>query len=165
MDAPMKTTKPLSPELRDAFEETRYTVHHQPPFTLRIGQPCPELDALLEASQVNAAAFITACNPMAQPLSRQENENATTNCSPNSGVAAWLAFPASGSTRVMAGRGKKVFWSWAWSRKLRMRCAFNTGNWPAWFIGWQVWLSCCALVWRGTAAVPNDLPAILSGCS
>jgi len=41
-------------------------VHHQPAFTLRIGQHSPELDALLQASGHDCAAFITACNPQGQ---------------------------------------------------------------------------------------------------
>lgn len=67
------TMAPLSPELRQAFEETHYTVRHQPPFTLRIGQPCPELDALLEMNKVDTAAFITAWNPLAQRCSNEQN--------------------------------------------------------------------------------------------
>ena len=63
----------LPPELLKTFEETHYTVHHTPPFVLRIGQPCPELDALLQASEQDCAAFITAWNPMAQPLSEADN--------------------------------------------------------------------------------------------
>lgn len=58
--------KMLSHKLQRAFEETHYTVHHQPAFTLRIGQHSPELDALLQASGHDCAAFITACNPQGQ---------------------------------------------------------------------------------------------------
>jgi hypothetical protein len=64
---------PISPELRQAFEETHYTAHHEPPFTLHIGQNSPELDALLKASGLDTAAFITAWNPKAQPLSEDKN--------------------------------------------------------------------------------------------
>ena len=63
----------LPPELRRAFEETHYQIHHQSPFTLRIGQLSPELDALLHASGHSCAAFITACNPMSEPLPDAEN--------------------------------------------------------------------------------------------
>jgi hypothetical protein len=68
-----KTKTRISPELLQAFEETHYQVHHTPSFTLHIGQPCPELDALLEASGQDTAAFITAWNPVAQPLNAEEN--------------------------------------------------------------------------------------------
>ncbi len=63
----------IPPALRQAFEETDYIVHHQPPFVLRIGQPSPELDALLQAHGQGCAAFITAWNPMAQALPEAEN--------------------------------------------------------------------------------------------
>jgi hypothetical protein len=63
----------ISPELLQAFEETHYQVHHTPSFTLHIGQPCLELDALLKASGQDAAAFLTAWNPVAQPLGAEEN--------------------------------------------------------------------------------------------
>lgn len=60
-------------ELQRAFEETHYIVHHQMPFTLRIGQNSPELDALLEELGQSSAAFITAWNPMCKQLSESEN--------------------------------------------------------------------------------------------
>lgn len=63
----------LDPILLQAFEETHYQVHHETPFTLRIGQNCPELDALLKAGGHDTAAFITAWNPKAQPLDEDEN--------------------------------------------------------------------------------------------
>ena len=50
----------IEPELLRAFEETHHIVHHQPPFTLRIGQHSTELDALLDARRQDSAAFITA---------------------------------------------------------------------------------------------------------
>lgn len=59
--------------VRRAFEETHYIVHHQPPFTLRVGQHSPELDVLLQAAGVDCAAFITAWNPMSQALDIAEN--------------------------------------------------------------------------------------------
>lgn len=60
-------------DLRQAFEETHYIVHHRQPFTLRIGQQSHELDSLLQDVGRDCAAFITAWNPMSQPLSRAEN--------------------------------------------------------------------------------------------
>ncbi len=61
--------------LRQAFEETHYIVQHQQPFTLRIGQHSQELDALLKDTGHDCAAFITAWNPMSQPLSTEENRS------------------------------------------------------------------------------------------
>jgi Protein of unknown function (DUF3293) len=59
--------------LRQAFEETDYIVHHEPPFILRIGQRSPELDALLQAIGDDCAVFLTAWNPMSQTLDLSEN--------------------------------------------------------------------------------------------
>ena len=63
----------MPPELKKAFVETEYIVHHEPPFTLRIGQTCPALDELLQARKYKGAAFITACNPYSQQLNPAEN--------------------------------------------------------------------------------------------
>lgn len=60
-------------DLWKAFEETHYIVHHKPPFTLRIGRSCPELDALLLAAGHDCATFITAWNPMCKALDIAEN--------------------------------------------------------------------------------------------
>jgi hypothetical protein len=63
----------MNPELRKAFEETHYIIHHQPPFTLRIGKTCPALDVLLQTGGHDGAAFITAWNPYSQSLDQNEN--------------------------------------------------------------------------------------------
>jgi hypothetical protein len=52
-----------TPELLQAFKETDYTVHSEPPFAMRIGQACPELMTLMAQHKAQCAAFITACNP------------------------------------------------------------------------------------------------------
>jgi len=64
---------PIPPALRQAFEETHYTVHHEHPFTLRIGQPSPELDQVLRTTGHDSAAFVTAWTPMCQLLSVEDN--------------------------------------------------------------------------------------------
>ncbi len=61
-------------ELQKAFKETHYIVLHNPPFTLRVGELCPELDALLQAHEQDCAAFITAWNPNCEALDAAENE-------------------------------------------------------------------------------------------
>lgn len=63
----------MNDELQRAFEETHFIVHQEPPFTLRIGQHCPELDGLLQVTGHDCAAFITAWNPMCQALDPSEN--------------------------------------------------------------------------------------------
>lgn len=65
----------LPAELVQAFTETDYIVHHEPPFTMNIGQPCPELKALMAEHNALCAAFITAWNPFSQQLSAKQNED------------------------------------------------------------------------------------------
>lgn len=65
----------LPAELVQAFIETDYIVHHEPPFTMNIGQPCPELKALMAEHNALCAAFITAWNPFSQQLSAKQNED------------------------------------------------------------------------------------------
>ena len=64
----------LPPELVQAFTGTNYNVHHEPPFTMNIGKPSPELKKLMADSNALCAAFITAWNPFARKLSDGENE-------------------------------------------------------------------------------------------
>ena len=64
----------LPPELLQAFAETDYIVHHEPPFTMHIGQACPELQALMAEHFTLSATFITAWNPFSQRLHNKENK-------------------------------------------------------------------------------------------
>jgi hypothetical protein len=61
-------------ELAQAFAETHYIVHDQAPFVMHIGQPCPELKALMAEHNALSAAFITAWNPFSQNLPARENK-------------------------------------------------------------------------------------------
>lgn len=63
----------MTTELFQAFEETHYIVHHEPPFTMNIGKPCADLKKLMAERNALGAAFITAWNPFSQKLSDQEN--------------------------------------------------------------------------------------------
>ncbi len=67
-------TGALPSELLQAFAETHYTVQLEPPFTLQIGQPCPDLKALMAEHNALSAAFITAWNPFSQNLPAKENQ-------------------------------------------------------------------------------------------
>lgn len=64
----------LPQELLQAFAETHYIVHDEPPFTMRIGQSCPELKALMAERNALGAAFITAWNPFSRQLTDTENK-------------------------------------------------------------------------------------------
>lgn len=61
-------------ELDQAFAETHYIVHDEAPFVMHIGQPCPELKALMAEHNALSAAFITAWNPFSQNLPARENK-------------------------------------------------------------------------------------------
>ena len=67
---------PLSPQLRAVYENARYVVYDDREPILRIGEPCPELDELLEDEGAEAAAFLTAFNPGSVPRADQENYRA-----------------------------------------------------------------------------------------
>lgn len=67
----------LPENLVDAFLATHYRVQDgDRSFVLRIDQYSRELADLFRREQLSSAAYITACNPLSQPLSRQENEQA-----------------------------------------------------------------------------------------
>jgi hypothetical protein len=67
---------PLSPELVAAYEDADYVVFTDPELVLRIGEPSPRLDALLEAEGATAAAYLTAANPRGEPKTDAENRSA-----------------------------------------------------------------------------------------
>jgi hypothetical protein len=64
---------PLSPALRAAYEAAEYVVFDDSAAILRIGEPCPEMDALFEADGAARAAFVTAFNPNGLPRAEDEN--------------------------------------------------------------------------------------------
>jgi len=64
----------LPPELVEAYRRTRYAVFGEPELVLRIGEPNPDLDELLEAEGAASAAFITAANPRGKKRGAWENE-------------------------------------------------------------------------------------------
>src|SRR3989442_15981440 len=66
----------LAPELIDAYENADYVVFTDPELVLRIGEPSPRLDALLEAEGATAAAYITAANPRGEQKTDAENRSA-----------------------------------------------------------------------------------------
>jgi len=69
-----KKSNRLSPELLQAFADTHYIVHHEAPFAMHIGQPSPELKALMAEHNALSAAFITTWNPFSQNLHAKENQ-------------------------------------------------------------------------------------------
>jgi hypothetical protein len=65
-----------TPELIAAYEKALYVVFGIPQLELRIGEPNPDLDELLEADGAKTAAYITAANPRGEPGTEAENEMA-----------------------------------------------------------------------------------------
>ena len=61
--------------LRDHYLRTTYRVTGvTPAIDIRIGEPCPPLDALLDKHAVRSWAFITAWNPGSKKLDAGENQ-------------------------------------------------------------------------------------------
>jgi len=56
-----------------AYEAAEYHVEAEPPFVLRIGEPCAALARLLGDRGLDSAAFVTACNPLGQLLPAPDN--------------------------------------------------------------------------------------------
>ena len=63
-----------TPELIAAYEKALYVVFGKPELVIRIGEPNPDLDELLEAEGAATAAFITAANPHGEATSAWKNE-------------------------------------------------------------------------------------------
>ena len=64
---------PLSPDLVAAYRDADYVVFGPPDLVLRIGEPSPRLDALLEAFGATTAAYLSAANPQGKPTPASEN--------------------------------------------------------------------------------------------
>jgi hypothetical protein len=66
--------RPATPELIAAYEKALYVVFGTPELVIRIGEPNPDLDELLEAEDAASAAFITAANPRGEATTPWKNE-------------------------------------------------------------------------------------------
>ena len=64
---------PVPDSVIAAYRAARYVVFADNGPIMRVGEPCPELDELLEAEGAATAAFVTAFNPSG--LQRHESEN------------------------------------------------------------------------------------------
>src|SRR5438552_2669549 len=67
---------PLDLDLISAYERTDYVVFGEPELVVHVGEPNPDLDALLEAEGVTTAAYLTAANPDGEQQSEAENREA-----------------------------------------------------------------------------------------
>jgi hypothetical protein len=66
-------SRELPAELLQAFQETHYLVHVEPPFVMKVDQTCPSLKSLMATHNALCATFITASNPFGQQVSEAEN--------------------------------------------------------------------------------------------
>lgn len=65
----------LTKELIEAYKQAKYIVHiNDKPYRIKVGEPCPALDAILQDSGADTAYFITPENPFSMTLSEQENK-------------------------------------------------------------------------------------------
>src|SRR3989441_11556762 len=67
----------MPPAMRDqitAYQKALYVVFGRPELVIRIGEPNPDLDELLEAEGAATAAYITAANPRGEARDAWENE-------------------------------------------------------------------------------------------
>ena len=64
---------PVADALIAAYRAARYVVFADNRPVMRVGEPCPELDELLEAEGAAAAAFVTAHNPRGLPAHEETN--------------------------------------------------------------------------------------------
>jgi hypothetical protein len=85
-----------TPELIAAYEKALYVVFGTPELVIRIGQPNPDLDELLEAEGAATAAFITAANPRGEVTSSWKNEMANAALVQTQTQAGYACFEGEG---------------------------------------------------------------------
>jgi len=86
--------RPATPELIAAYEKALYVVFGEPELVIRIGEPSPHLDELLEAEGAATAAYITAANPRGEATTPWKNEIA--NAALVQSLAAYSCFEGEG---------------------------------------------------------------------
>ncbi len=96
--------RPAKPGLIAAYEKALYVVFGRPELVIRIGEPNPDLDELLEAEGASTAAFITAANPGGVATSAWKNEIANAALVETQTKAGYRCFEGEG--RDPQGRWK-----------------------------------------------------------
>ena len=66
----------MDTELIEAYENADYAIFVDPPLILKVGEPSPRLDELMQAEGTATAAYITAANPHSVRQSAAENKEA-----------------------------------------------------------------------------------------
>lgn len=67
---------PLSADQLRAYEKADYVVFAEPELVIHVGEPNPDLDALMEAGEASTAAYLTAANPDGEQQSEEDNREA-----------------------------------------------------------------------------------------
>ena len=65
---------PLRPDLAEAYRRALYVVYGAPDLVIRIGEPNPVLDSLLDEDGAETAAYLTAANPNGELQDAAANE-------------------------------------------------------------------------------------------
>lgn len=86
----------LSAELIESYKNADYVVFGDPGFVLRIGEPSPLLDDILDAAGATTAAFITGANPGSAKKSAADNGAATATLVDLLSAAGYPHFPGEG---------------------------------------------------------------------
>jgi hypothetical protein len=87
---------PATPEQIDAYEKALYVVFGTPELVIRIGEPNPDLDELLDAEGAARAAFITAANPGGKAVGAWKNEVANAALVESLAKAGYRCFEGEG---------------------------------------------------------------------
>jgi hypothetical protein len=94
--------------LRDHYLRTTYRVTGvDPPIDIRIGEPCPALDALLEKHGVRCWAFITAWNPGSKRLDDAENRRRQARLEADVEQGGHVFYRGAGVPDDFVGRGSE----------------------------------------------------------
>lgn len=135
------SSREIDPALLAAYRETLFDVSGPDPFTLRVGAPSTELQALHEQHRVTSSAFVTACNPRSERLADKEN---------NERHARLCAELRSAGCASYEGQGKHPSNSWPPERSLLvLGLDLPTARELATRWGQN------AIVWSGPDAVPQ----------
>lgn len=65
----------ISPETIQAYRETEFRVFSEASFVLKIFEKCEDLMGLYKTHQSETCAFITACNPLGELISNEQNSD------------------------------------------------------------------------------------------
>lgn len=86
----------MNKDLLEAYRDADYVVFTDPDLVLRVGEPSPRLDALMESHGAASAAFVTAANPGSRPRGAAENAEAMQALDELLAAAGYPRYPGEG---------------------------------------------------------------------